>query len=280
MSLYGVINQAVYPLTRDVDDCAVIGTFWASRAAGYRGSLPTVPEFRLAAGNPDDPGVADGLTNAQVWAGVRGTALRHLSPVRWDANGQGSDWAGLMALIRLGYVASLAVLSSKLPANLRFGFDGWHRVGIAWDDGRLYLANPLAPQGSAPLPIGEGALQAAAMPFGGSPEAVLFPTLTEVPDVLPVTDPTPKTVDIPVGKQLFDLAGIPKVKVSVKQNDVYSPFRSNEHRAVVVVTGGVAQLLLVRAIDVDDARPLPTDKKHTVALAIDGKVDATTQRSV
>ena len=43
-----VISQRLYPGAGDIDDCWVVATCWAARAAGVA-HLPTVPEFRAAA---------------------------------------------------------------------------------------------------------------------------------------------------------------------------------------------------------------------------------------
>jgi hypothetical protein len=168
--LQPVINQVHYPGVGDVDDCAVIATFWTARAGGYVAPLPTVAAFREAAGRPDQPGPT-GLNNDQVWAGVTGTALRTLRGAKYAG-----PWGPLSGTIRGGAPASLAVLSSVLPAKYRFGFLGAHRIGVQYHAGRFYLANPLAPEGSTPLPIAESYLAAAALAVGvGRAYAVTFP---------------------------------------------------------------------------------------------------------
>jgi hypothetical protein len=271
MNIYPVINQVTYPLVGDIDDCTVIATFWAARNAGYTGSLPTVPAFRNAAGEPDVPG-ANGLTNDQVWRGVEGTILRTLNGTKCEA-----IWWSYVADVKRGASSSLAVMSRLLPANLRFGFLGPHRIGVAFDGSHLVVANPLAPGGSAPLPCSEESLKLAATGLGvGYVLAVNFPR-QERNGMLVISDPTPKTVDVAVGVQLYDLNAEPKIKVSVKQGDIYSPFRSGIYRAVAVTTGGQSQLLLVKASDVTDSRPMSGDVKHTVTLSVDGKVKSTTE---
>ena len=268
--IYPVINQVTYPLVGDVDDCSVIATFWAARDSGYMGSLPTVPEFRRAAGVPDRPGPS-GIDNYHVWLGVQGTELRVLGGTFWNV-----DWAPFARTVRQGSSASLAVLSSKLPANLRFGFQGAHRIGVAFDGSTFVVANPLAHGGSAPLPCPELSLRNAAYAVSaGYALAVTFPA-QENPDMLKVTDETPKTLDVAIGKQLYDLNGRPAVTMSVKADDIYSPFGSGIYRAVSVTTGGVRQLLLVKGADTTGGKPLG-DVKHSVTMSIDGHPVSTTE---
>ena len=150
-----VLSQKSYPAAGDVDDCWAVATIWAHRAATGDTHLPTMTEFRAAAGNPDKPGPTGGniadimRACAKLWPG---TAVQYSSP----------GWTPFVAAVKAGNIASLAVLSSKLPANLRFGFAGNHQVGVAYEGGQLVVANPLAPQGSAPIPITEDALHKAA----------------------------------------------------------------------------------------------------------------------
>lgn len=263
--LPGIYNQASWPGAGDVDDCAVIATFWAGRASGYTGSLPTIAAFRAAAGRPDAPGPT-GLTNTQVWRGVQGTVLGTLHPILRAFQ----PWDVFAAAMKRGEIASVGLDSSKLPATLRYNFLGQHRVGLAWRD-RWMIANPLGPDHSAPLPIDEDALRTAILANGGGfVYAVTFPP-QEAP-MLAVTNPAPKTVDIAVGKQLFELNGVSKVKTSVAQPDIYSPFASGIYRAVTVTTGGVRQLLLVKAADCTDVRPLVVDVKHPLKLTQGAKV--------
>lgn len=155
MSLYPVINQVSGVIGEgDVDDCAPTATIWAARAADPCARRPTIPEFRRAAGNPDDPNRPDGLTNGQLAQAV---------PIIWPlADSMRLDtksWTAFMSYLNDGQVLSVAVNSAHLPSNLRFGFYGNHRVGIEKHLGTIYCANPLAPNGSRPIAISEAGLK-------------------------------------------------------------------------------------------------------------------------
>jgi hypothetical protein len=194
VSLFPILNQVIYPGAGDTDDCAVVATFWAARAAGYTGSLPTVTAFRAAAGVPDVPGPT-GLLNSQVWDGVQGTVLRTLQP-RMRAL---QPWGIFADALQAGEVASVALLSSRLPSTLRYGFMGEHRVGLAWRN-RWMIANPLGPDQSAPLPIAEDTLKAAILAHGGGfVYAITFPPLEDSMSIY-VRDNRAGRFTIPAGK--------------------------------------------------------------------------------
>jgi lysozyme len=83
---------------------------------------------------------------------------------------------------------------------------------------------------------------------------------TEAP-VLVISDETPVYVDLPVGAQIYDGAGKPLVKVSVKQTQA-SPweveFTPNFHaRIITIVTGGQNVQAYVHTSEVG-VRPIPT----------------------
>jgi hypothetical protein len=201
-----------------------------------------------------------------------------------------TGWADVRAaLLRPGGIAVVQGVMAVVPPELRRhdpGFTGAHAVA-GRENGTLepVWCDPLAPRGTyagEPVPPTTWCDY-----FGHLPGAQAFVTGVgelerDMAITLPVTDdtPDPRTVDIPAGKQLYNLDGSPLRKVSVKQDDAFSPFRSGDYRAVSLVTGGERQLVLVRRIDVDDSRPLLPDKKHRVALAIDGAIDASTTREV
>ena len=162
MSLYPTISQIAFWGVGDIDECSILATYWAAKAAGFEGELPSIYAFRAAAGRPDLPGPT-GLTNAQALAGIGGTSLKSMSLV--TANG--ASWDAFAASLKLGGSASLSVNSALLPSGVRYDFYGSHSVGLTWQGGKWHIANPLAPDKSAPVAISEAAIKAAALSFGG-----------------------------------------------------------------------------------------------------------------
>lgn len=153
--ILGVFNQAIYPGAGDTDDCSVVATVQAVLAANPGARKPSVPVFREAAGEPDRQGQADGLNLSQIIA-----AVRTIWPdVRVRAF-RAAPWEQFATTLYSGGVASLAVRSGDLPSAHRYGFAGLHQVAVEYDHG-WYLANPLAPNGSAPKRITEQALRKA-----------------------------------------------------------------------------------------------------------------------
>ncbi len=151
-----VISQVGYPGAGDIDDCWVVATIWAAVAADPTVERPTVPEFRAAAHNPDRPGPTGGFLS-DVIRGAEGVWPR-LRVERYES----IEWGPFAARLRAGWSASLAVLSSALPARLQFGFRKAHQVGVVWDHGQFRLMNPLARNGAAPAWISEDELRTAA----------------------------------------------------------------------------------------------------------------------
>ena len=197
--LYPTISQITFWGVGDIDECSILATYWAARAAGFQGTLPSIAEFRRAAGRPDRPGPT-GLTNAQVWKGVRGTALAGTSVNVLRA---GTAWVEFASTMRMGGFASIAVDSSKLPFNVRFNFFGAHRVGVTWSNGQWYIANPLAPSGSAPRVISEAAIRRATLAFGGgSVSGIVFAATGETATGTTAT-PVPASVPLPAGLPAF-----------------------------------------------------------------------------
>lgn len=156
MSIFPVISQKLYPGVGDIDDCWVVATVWAARGADRCSQKPTIREFRAAAGNPDDPYRADGGNIYQIAQAV---------PVVWPlakfTRMVSQDWAYFMGHLDAGDYITVALLSKLLPASMRYGFNGAHQVGLVKTGGRIYLMNPLAPDGSQPQPISETALRTA-----------------------------------------------------------------------------------------------------------------------
>jgi len=159
MILPGVYTQRT-PAAGDLDECWVYATIWAAKAADSQARIPGVTEFRREAGDPDD-GIRDGGSIAEVEKASR-AIWPHITQIRYQRNGSAA-WDGLMVHLRAGRTVSLSVDSGDLPSYARFGFTGKHAVGVALRDGNLYLANPLAAQGSRPLVISEASLERAAL---------------------------------------------------------------------------------------------------------------------
>jgi len=167
-SLPGVLNQGHYPGAGDVDDCWVVATVWAAIASG-ESYQPSVPVFRAAARNPDRPG-ATGGTGYHVWKGA--TTMWPNHKIRKYTS---SSWDGFISLLKAGWIASLAVDSRGLPNNCRFNDIHKHQVGVAYQNGKYWIANPLAPQDSRPIEITGYALRTAARAFhGGTISATMF----------------------------------------------------------------------------------------------------------
>jgi hypothetical protein len=194
VALLAVLSQRTFKGAGDIDDCWVVATVWAYKAScrGASGlALPSVTMFRAAAGDPDD-GYRDGGTLNEIMRGVT-TLWPTVRAIRYVGG-----WSGFANYVRgQKRPASLAVLSSRLPAYLRFGFYGAHQVGVQYHDGAWYVANPLAPNGSVPLRITEGALRYAATPnltnWSGNVVAVVFPApYLGVGDIRPLSGGLPR----------------------------------------------------------------------------------------
>ena len=153
-----VISQRTYPSVKDIDDCAVVATVWAAASSRPTIVYPTCTTFRAYAGNPDDPDSPDGLTIEQVEKGANGCWSTLPSTMV-----KTSAWSEIIDRVNAGMPASVALHSAYLPARLRFNFFGTHQCGVhrPKPDGPIYLMNPLAPNGSAPLAITEAELKRA-----------------------------------------------------------------------------------------------------------------------
>lgn len=169
----GALNQKIYPGARDVDDCWVVATIWACRYQTHQqGNLPTVPEFRVAAGNPDDPFRPDGGNHFQI-----DRASDTLWPTVKNLHFASRDWATFTAYLKRGGSASVATKSSLLPSILRFGFYGPHQISVVHRDGHFKAMNPLAPKGSPLITISEADLKRAVLGLNGWVLAVIFPKM-------------------------------------------------------------------------------------------------------
>jgi len=170
-----VISQRTYPGAGDIDDCWVVATVWAAVASQPGIRQPSVTEYRRHAGDPDD-GFQDGGSLTEVIAGARGSWPRlPVQPI------DTTNWLEYVGPVKGGgRPSSLAVDSATLPTNVQFGFKGKHQIGVAWDAVRrtFVVANPLAPDGSRPVPITEAALKRASLaliPHMKVTRAAVFP---------------------------------------------------------------------------------------------------------
>jgi hypothetical protein len=160
-SLPPAISQIGYWGAGDIDDCWVVATVWAAKAAGVPGWYVSVPHFRSHAGNPDRPGPTGGSLD-NVIRGARGCW-----PDARIKRYASTDWNGFISLLKAGWIASLAVRSSGLPSSYRFGFNGLHQIGVAYQNGTYYIMNPLQHNGAALLAISPEYLRTAARGFSG-----------------------------------------------------------------------------------------------------------------
>jgi hypothetical protein len=91
-------------------------------------------------------------------------------------------------------------------------------------------------------------------------------------DVVAVSDPTPKIVNLAVGVQLYATDGkTPLVKLSSGGTDLYSPFGNGAQRAVVISTGGVRQVAFVALTACTNIRPFAASGVTVGGWTINGK---------
>lgn len=182
--LPGAYSQVTWPGVGDVDDCWVLAPFWALVASrsSTKANLPTVSGFRAAAGVPDVYGRPDGGNNLQALKAI----LKYFP--KSGAYSYVGYAAGFWSRIDKGEVASVSVVSAKLPSTMRHGFLGNHQVCIAKQGTGYYLMNPLQTSGSRPYAITKTQAQVAAFALFGDNKfhAVMIP---DHPPVVPV-DPT------------------------------------------------------------------------------------------
>ena len=89
-------------------------------------------------------------------------------------------------------------------------------------------------------------------------------------DVVRVTDPSPKFLDLAAGVQLYATDGKTKLTtMSAAAAGLYSPFGNGMQRAVVVTTGGVTQVAFVLTSIATNVRPYA--QVVTSAWTVNGK---------
>lgn len=177
----GVLGQAFWPGAGDVDDCWAVSDLQGVAAVAPWLQLVTIPKYREAADRPDLPGPSGGRIQDSA------KALRKLYPglgfaAYQDATSSGaglrfSDW---LPMLKGGRPSSVEIVAGSLPARLRHGFAGLHRVLVFWDpqDGWRIL-DPLAAPHSRAEKIEGLELEAAVRAVGTSVHAIVFATPAE-----------------------------------------------------------------------------------------------------
>jgi len=136
-------------------DCWVMSAIQC-RAAVAGPPLPTITTFRAFAGDPLD-GDSDKGSLTELVKGITGCWPDQKITVY-----RAAPWAEFSADLKVAPLpASISVNSANLPWAHRFGYYGLHQITVFWQADTWWDANPLAPQGSLPLPIGETQLRTA-----------------------------------------------------------------------------------------------------------------------
>lgn len=165
MQLSMVFSQLHWPgNTRPSPDCWVMTALQCVNMVAPWLRLVSIPIFRKAAGDPVD-GIRDGGTLDEIIKGVetlwpryfRGHLTRH----------RGASWARFTEDVDLERPVSVAVISSKLPTRLQFGFMSYHQISVAKNAAGDWLAfNPLAEPYSRPIKVNPAELKPAVMAYG------------------------------------------------------------------------------------------------------------------
>lgn len=194
-----VFSQRAWPGAGDIDDCWVVADIQALNSVAPWLELVSVPAYRAAAGNPDVQGEADG---GQLRDSVR--AVRALWP-EYGATTRARPqvpWSQLLESMNEGRPISLSVVSGELPAELRFGFQGYHRIAmLRTPGGRHLFANPLAPIYSRWIEVDQADIRPAALAYGEAKAGkavaygVTFPTLAETIAIYAPATATPPPDD-------------------------------------------------------------------------------------
>lgn len=172
----GVFSQKFWRGVQDLDDCAAVAALECIHAVAPWSTLPSVPVYREAAGNPDNPDAPDGLTISQSVQAIE-TLWPKLGPLVEKSIGTGT-WAQFLAAVKSGRCAVASVFAASMATRL--GLPIRHSVAVYWTGASLRIANPLRAPHSASTPISEAALHQAmdAMPEVGL-FYILFPTVED-----------------------------------------------------------------------------------------------------
>lgn len=273
MILPAVLSQIGYPGAGDIDDCWVVASVWAAVAADPNAPQPTVPAFRAAAGNPDRPGPTGGDLDDVVRGSVR--TWPYLTIAKYAS----TDWATFDRRLSDGWSASLGVLSAELPVYLRFGFNGSHQVGVAKTGPEFMVANPLAKDGSRPLPCPLNQLRTAAREHGqGTILAALYKPweATDVKFIIPDGARELGTATTTRDTQLWrwDGARIPLAKGTARA--VFGEAKVGSFKVYVIRTGGAQEGHYLKQAHATPIKA-PTDVKRKVVLKVEGQPDYTTE---
>lgn len=207
MLITSVLSQRTYPGAGDIDDCWVVSSIQAVLAHWPSLRKPTIPEFRAAAGDPDD-GVSDGGNITEIINGITGLwAEPELLVLR------GVSWDTFAAEMQVHKIATVAVVSGSLPPADQYGFTGLHQVTIELVGDDWYISNPLAADGSAPRLIGAASLRQALYDYGGGK---VFAVIIEDPEVQPVSYIT--TTILPFGGTFVIPAGTAVTGIQLDAN--------------------------------------------------------------
>lgn len=174
----GVFNQALWPGIGGGprDDCWVLADYMGAHAVAPELGLPSIARYRE-------------LANIAGWKPVypdtdatEGGALEHsLKAIRalWpdlDAELYRGTWEGFLARCPVGHCASVSVLAGRLPARLRYGFTGNHRILLVRTSSGPKVLDPLARAHSKAKAITLAELRAAmaAYPDAEAASAIIF----------------------------------------------------------------------------------------------------------
>lgn len=201
----GAFHQASWPGAGDVDDCWAVADLQGVHAVAPWLRLVTIPIYRAAAGNPDQPGPTGGSI-----ADSR-RALRALYPslqVEIHGDQDALTYAGLLAKVKANRPASVAVLSGALPPALQYGFAGKHRILVFWDGAKLRILNPLQVAHKRADDIGVDALRAAVQAYGSPVKAVIFPSPDQAFETHPLLASRIAKATAPLQARLAQIAEI------------------------------------------------------------------------
>jgi len=271
--LPAVLSQIGYPGAGDIDDCWVVASVWAAKVADPHARQPSVPAFREDARNPDQPGPTGGDLNDVIRGSVR--SWPYLTIAKYSS----TDWAAFERRLTEGWSASLGVLSAELPVYLRFGFQGSHQVGVAFNAGEFMVANPLARDGSRPLPCPMTQLRTAARKHGmGTVLAALYKPWEATDVLVYISDGTPSrgTATVTDDTNLIRSDGAKTPIKAGAARAVYGEVRWEDGREAWIVRSDgekMHYLFKPRATFV----AAPTDVKRTVVLKVEGQPDYRTE---